>query len=370
MPTGALRMAALAQWTALGSDAIRRGVAWWLGELRALLPWRVAGRAERAPAILEVSPDRATLVLAKRGSAQVQELPLRGVDPAEARRRVQSALRARGIGDAVIIRLDPSLLLRSGVTLPLAAERSLRPILQNQLERLVPLPAAEVFFEYRVLSRSPAAKTLNVELVTATRTSIDEAVALATSAGLVPSLAIASGGAAGNEAALVLWRASRQEESLRERRLKRGLELAAALLLVIAYGAYVYRLDERRDELQTEVAQATKQAAIARAQVQQQTATQSALALLERRRKEPSPLALLNELTALIPSSAWISQLTLQKRNIEIIGYSPRVSDFVPRINNSDSFWNLKFRSPIALSPDGKGERFDISFDVYVEDTP
>ena len=157
----------------------------------------------------------------------------------------------------------------------------------------------------------------------------------------------------------------------RQRRFKNRMIFAyVALLLIIAYGAYVYRLDERRDELQAEVAQATKQAAVARAQVQQQTATQSALALLERLRKEPSPLALLNELTALIPSSAWISQLTLQKRNIEIIGYSPRVSDFMPRINNSDSFWNLKFRSPIALSPDGKGERFDISFDVYVEDTP
>src|SRR4051812_264199 len=117
-------MAALDQWTALGSDAIRRGVAWWLGALRALSPWRLAGRAERAPAILEVSPDRATLVLAKRGSAQADELPLRGVDPAEARRRVQSILRARRIGDAVIIRLDQSLLLRSSVTLPLAAERS------------------------------------------------------------------------------------------------------------------------------------------------------------------------------------------------------------------------------------------------------
>ena len=370
MPTGALRMAALDQWTALGSDAIRRGVSWWLGELRALSPWRVAGRVERAPAILEVSPDRATLVLAKRGSGQTEELPLRGVDPLEARGCIQSIMQGRRIGDAVIIRLDQSLLLRSNVTLPLAAERSLRPILQNQLERLVPLPAAEVCFEYRVVSRSPAAKTLNVELVTATRASIDDAVALAKSVGLAPRLAIAAGGGAGSDAAMVLWQASRQEESPRQRRLKRGLELAAALLLILAYGAYVYRLDERRDELQAEVAQAAKEAAAARAQVQQQTATQSALALLERRRKEPSPLALLNELTALIPSSAWISQLSLQKRNIEIIGYSSRVSDFVPRINNSDSFWNLKFRSPIALSPDGKGERFDISFDVYVEDTP
>jgi general secretion pathway protein L len=363
-------MAALDQWTALGSDTIRRGISWWLAELRALSPWRLVGHAERAPAILEVSPDRASLVLTKRGSTRADELPLRGVDLLEAHRRVQSTLREQRIGDAVTIRLDQSLLLRSSVTLPLAAERSLRPILQNQLERLVPLPAAEVCFEYRVVSRSPAAKTLNVELVTATRASIDEAIALAKSVGLVPRLAIAPG-AAGSDPALVLWRASRQaEESPRQRRLKRGLEIAAALLLIAAYGAYVYRLDERRDELQAEVAQAAKEAAVARVQAQQQTATQSALALLDRRRKEPSPLAMLNELTALIPSSTWISQFSLQKRNIEIIGYSSRVSDFVPRINNSDSFWNLQFRSPIALSPDGKGERFDISFDVYVEDTP
>jgi len=158
--------------------------------------------------------------------------------------------------------------------------------------------------------------------------------------------------------------------SPRRRRLNRGLEVAAALLLILAYGTYVYRLDQRQEELATEVARVAKKAAAARTLVQQQTATESALVLLERRRKEPSPLALLNELTGLIPNSAWVSQLTLQKRNIEIIGYARRVSDFVPRINNSDSFWNVKFRSPIALSPDGRGERFNISFDVYVEDMP
>lgn len=363
-------MAVLDQLTARGSDTIRGAVSWWLTELRGLLQWRLAGHAERAPAILEVSPRRATLVLAKRGSTPADELPLGGVDPQEARNLVQAAMRGRRIGDAVIIRLDQSVLLRSVVTLPLAAEHSLRQILQNQLERLVPLPAAEICFEYRVLSRSPAAKTLNVELVTARRASIDDAVALAKSVGLVPRLAIAAGGAAG-DGALVLWRASREgDASPRRRRLKRGLEVATALLLIVAYGTYVYRLDQRQDELEAEIAQVAKKAAGARTLVQQQTATESALVLLERRRKEPSPLALLSELTGLIPNSAWVSQLTLQKRNIEIIGYARRVSDFVPRINNSDSFWNVKFRSPIALSPDGKGERFNISFDVYVEDTP
>ena len=362
-------MLALNQLTALGNDTIRRAAAWWVAELRGMLPWHLAGRAEHAPAILDVAPHGATLVLAKRGSAPAAELPLGGLASHEARSRVQSAMRARRLGDTVVIRLDESGLLRSIVTLPLAAEHSLRPILQNQLERLVPLPPADICFEYRVLSRSPAAKTLKVELVTARRASIDDAVALAKSVGLVPHLAIAGSGTLGRDGVVVLWQASRQtNEASWQRRLNRVLDAAIVLLLITAYGAYVYRLDERRDELEAEVAALSKEAARARTLVQQHTATESALALLERRRNEPSPLALLGELTVLIPSSAWVSQLTLQKRNIEIIGYSRRVSDFVPRINNSDSFWNVKFRSPIALSPDGKGERFDISFDIWVED--
>jgi general secretion pathway protein L len=362
-------MAGLAQMTALGGDTVRRAVSWWLGEMRAMLPWHLASRAERAPAILDVSPHGAVLVLAKRGSAPTAELPLRGVDPPEARNRVQAALRARRLGESVVIRLHDSVLLRSSVTLPLAAERSLRPILQNQLERLVPLPPAEICFEYHVLDRSPETKTLKVELVTARRATIDDAAALARSVGLVPRIAIAGGGPAGVGGVSVLWQASREaNEPAPVRRLKRGLEIAIALLLVVAYATYVYRLDERREELETEVAKLAKAAAVARTLVQQQTATQSALVLLDNRRKEPSPLALLNELTVLLPSSTWVSQLTLQKKNIEIIGYSRRIGDLVPRINNSDSFWNVKFRSPIALSPDGKGERFDISFDVYVED--
>lgn len=364
-------MAALAQLTAFGSSAIRRAVAWWLAQLRDMIPRQLVERPEHAPAILDVSPHGITLMLAKRGAGPAVEVPLTGVEPEDLPPRVQAAMRARRLGDTVVIRLHEAALLRTIVTLPLAAEHSLRLILQNQLERLVPLPPAEICFEYRVLSRLPLTKTLKVELVTAKRASIDDTVKLAKSVGLVPRVAIAGGGTTGRDPVLVLWHAGREtNQTLWQKRLKRLLDVAIVLLLIVAYGAYLYRLDERREELQREVAKLTKEAARARTLVQQHTATDNALTLLERRRKEPQPLALLNELSALIPSSTWVSQLTLQKRNIEIVGYSRRVSDLIPRINNSDSFWNVKFRSPIALSPDGKGERFDISFDVWVEDMP
>ena len=93
-------MAALAQITALGGDTARRSVSWWLAELRAMLPGQLAGRAERAPAILDVSPHGAVLVLARRGSAPAAELPLGGIDPQEARTRVRAALRSAGLASA------------------------------------------------------------------------------------------------------------------------------------------------------------------------------------------------------------------------------------------------------------------------------
>ncbi|MGE5269918.1 MAG: PilN domain-containing protein [Thiohalocapsa sp.] len=346
------------------ADALRRAVAWWLAELRALLPGRLGEYGGGRPAILEFSANGAALELPNRSAEAADRLPLDGLDSPEARDRVQSALRARRTGDDVVVRLDPSLLLRSSVTLPLAAERSLRQIVEHQLDRLVPLPPEAVYFECRVRSRSPAAKTLNVELACVTRASIEEAVALATSLGLVPRLAVAAGDGAAVEPPMVLWRAAGAEQSRRSRRLKRGLELAAALLIVIAYGTSVYRLDEAQDELEAEVAQATKAATAVREQVRQQTEAQNALALLHARLKEPSPLALLDQLTTAIPDSAWVAQLTLLKGNIEIIGYSANVTDLVLGIDKSDAFKNVGFRSPTTLSPDGKGQRFDLSFEA------
>ncbi|MBZ5522559.1 MAG: PilN domain-containing protein, partial [Acidobacteriia bacterium] len=295
---------------------------------------------------------------------------LTGIDPQEAAMRVRAAMQRRS-SNAVIIRLDPSLLLQTSVTLPLTAERSLRQILEFQLERLIPLPANEVYFEYRITARQPTAKTLTVELIVATRASIDNAVALARSVGLNPRLTIAPSGTAGSDTPIILWTVDRATaESPRLRRLKRGLEVAAIVLALFAYGAYVYRLDELRDELRDEVALATKRSVAARDLVRQHAQAEDALALLARRQKEPSPLLLLNELTKLVPETMWVSQLSVRKRNVEIIGYSPRVADLVSRVDDSDMFYNLKFRSPITLSPDGKGERFDVSFDIWVEETP
>jgi hypothetical protein len=60
----------------------------------------------------------------------------------------------------------------------------------------------------------------------------------------------------------------------------------------------------------------------------------------------------------------------LRGHNVELIGFSPRATDLISRVEGSTPFEKPQFRSPITLAPDGKGERFDLSFEVKSERLP
>jgi general secretion pathway protein L len=363
MPT----LAAL--WAAIG-DAIRHGIAWWLDELSALIPRRFTNRPENAAVVLELAMREAELVLAAHGNAPAARITLGGPDPQQDRQRVQAAFRHRHVR-RVVVRLDPSLVLDASVTLPLAAERSLRKILLHQLDRLVPLPADAVEFQHVITDRSTANKTIGVRLVVAARASIDRAVALLRSVGLNPSVVIAPSGLAGDDATVTLWRANQEQMSAPAVRwLLHGLIAVSVVLFASAYVTYVFRLNDYRDQLQQDVAAATKASTAARTLIAQTEQTEGALAILLQRQREMDPLMLLDLLTKLVPDDAWISQLSVRGRNVELIGYAPNVSNVISRIEGHDIFYDPKFRSPITMSPDGKGERFDVSFDVWIDDKP
>jgi general secretion pathway protein L len=363
-------MQAFAELRATVGGAIQQAVTWWLDELAALIPRRFTNRPESASAILDLSAREATLALAARGAAPAVRIPLGGADPLQDRIHVQAAIRQRP-ARTVVVRLDRSLVLEASVTLPLAAERSLRKILLHQLDRLVPLPSDAVEFQYLVTERSPANKTIVVRLIVATRASIERAVTVLQTVGLKAGMVIAPSGVAGDDAMVTLWRANQERmASPAMRWLRHGLEAAAVVLFIAAYGTYVVRLNAYRDQLQEDVAIATRASAAARTLIAQSAQTESALTLLQRRQREMNPLLLLDELTKLVPETTWVSQLSIRGRNVELIGYGPRVGDLITRIQDHEIFYDPKFRSPITMSPDGKGERFDVSFDIWIEDKP
>ena len=159
----------------------------------------------------------------------------------------------------------------------------------------------------------------------------------------------------------VLWRPTQR---VRRSLSCRMLEAAAAGLLLLAYGIHLERLGSIRDDLMARI-EATQQSATA---VQRLAARvnsiEAAATFLDSRRAAISPLQVLDETTKLVPSNSWASNFTLKDGVVEVSGYSARATDLIAPIENSSLFESPRFRAPISLFPDGKGERFDLEFHI------
>jgi general secretion pathway protein L len=319
---------------------IRRGISWWLGELAELLPRRLigflGGQIERT-ARVEPGPNGALLWSS---------------EPAR-----RSAIRDAG---AVAIGLDRALIFESVVELPLAAEGSLQQILQHQIDRLVPLDAAETVFRYRLEPRAADAKTLTVRVTIAKRATIERALALAREAGLDPRRVVVDAQQEGGLSAL--WQADGVAGG--QRAWRRRLEIAALVLAAAGYALYVHRLDRVRDGLEARLAAATPTSTAVRALANEAERIDAAAAFFERRRQETNALGVVDLLTRMVPLDSWLTRLSIHGRQVEIAGYSPHASDLVARVEASPVFRNPQFRSPITLAPDGRSERFDLTFEV------
>lgn len=206
---------------------------------------------------------------------------------------------------------------------------------------------------------------MTVHLAVVTGAALDRALAVARDVGLAPLRVVAAAGAA----PLVLWRADRADAAPAwRRRLLRGLEIAILAGAVAAYGLYVHRLDTLRAGLGDDLAAATRLAGATRDLGRQVTRSQEAVALLDAKAARATPLRVLDELTAAIPPPAWVAELRLRGDTLEIIGTAPRATDLIARLEASPLFLQPRFRAPITLAPDGKGERFDLTATIRPPD--
>jgi hypothetical protein len=366
MPQNTMTDALLSRPTAAAGQLLHRAVAWWLTELHgmvppalAALPGRLFGRDGQDSAILQLNGASAVLRLRQPGRAAPVMIVLD-----DAHDRITALLRRHRLPAAVTVALDPQQLFVATIDLPRAAARALDAVMRHQVERMVPLPAEQICFAYRPLPRPANAAALKIAVVVAKRSAVDQALALTRGVGLHARRVVAEIAEAG-PAPLVLCRPDRALAGTPARtRLFRALEAAALALVIAAYGVHVLRLEQVRADLSDAVAQARQTAAATRALGQRVALSTDALAFLRERRQEPQPL---DSLSALLPLDAWVSELTLRGRTVEIVGQAAHASSLIGLIEGSSAFARAQFRSPITLLPDGHAERFDLTFDVKPE---
>ncbi len=157
----------------------------------------------------------------------------------------------------------------------------------------MPLNPATLRFGWRVTERLPARNVIKVRIAIAKQATLERATSLAARIGLTPRTI-----SGGESESFVLWQAhAGGHVGSGQKRLRRSLEAAAALLAIAAYAMHVEQLDSRRAALREAVAEARQQAAAVQVLGRQAEQASKSLSFFEEKRSAPTPLAVLDALT-------------------------------------------------------------------------
>lgn len=342
---------------------LRTWLAWWLRELRGLVPARLAEAlaGERDLLVIDIEPTR--LIVRQRAGAQLTALADVAFPEGGTPARPPALTRALTHGHpAAIVRLAPTVAVRKLVPLPDGAAADLRAVLEHQLERHTPIDPEQLYFDHAVHGHDTTQKRLSVELVMVLRPTVDAVDRLVRSWGLVPrAIGLIEPGT---------WRTrfnfAPREAAAIARTTRRRLALAglAASLLVIAAYASLRHAQRHADALEVMVAEARGQAQAAsrlRAEIARRIEQRD---FLVTKRLEASRLQVMTDLARTLGDDTWLTDLQLSGAKLRVGGYAQAASSLIPLLQQQPGFANPRFESPVTRATTGTGERFDLSVEL------
>lgn len=281
----------------------------------------------------------------------------------DAPQRLRALAAQTGRRDAVLS-LPSGDVLRPSVRLPRASAQTLRRALTYEIERLSPIAPDAVYYDFAVTGRDPASNTVDVELRIIRRDIVDVAVALCHAAGLsVSAIRFEDDARTADRRAFPVDRAGFLRAAARHRGPTLLLGAAAVLLLAILLALYL-RGAAVADDLNDQVsAEGMRAAEVERLRHRiDRTATQ--FAFLEKQRRAPSFVEILNDVTRTLPDGTWITEFDLTASRIRIEGYSHAASDLIAVFDRSGRFTNAQFAAPVTQGGSAGVERFDLTFEL------
>jgi general secretion pathway protein L len=147
-----------------------------------------------------------------------------------------------------------------------------------------------------------------------------------------------------------------------------GFAAAGIVLLLLSFAtlAHAYaRFHDAFQQLASEIAQKQKSALEVRRQLDNQAKDIAALAIVDKQKAQAGPVVLIwEELTRLLPDSAWITDLSFSRDGLTFSGSSVAAASLIPILDASSLFQDATFVSPVVKMPGEKRERFAIRLKV------
>lgn len=328
---------------------------WWAEQLGDLVPWRRAAAPARRQAMLYVRPDR--WFLRPVADAPAAPLDTHLNDGALADQMLQLADGAPLSRLTVLLPREHVIMRR--VELPQMSEAHLRQAVELQIDRLSPFKADAVRTAIRVAGFDQEKGVANVDVAILPLLRVRPIEQRLRAIGLAAA-EVDVEGEDGRGLGFDLTEPPSVEDVRRSRTRNLGLALAAAVVWVAAIYAWgesgrgeIARWEGRVAALKP---QAERSAAL-RQQIE------GAIAPIARANAH-DPAAVLNvllELTRILPDNARVLDLKLEGDAVALSGLAASAAELIGLLENSKSFKEVKFSSPVVRKSETGVERFEIA---------
>jgi general secretion pathway protein L len=344
------------QWRASPLPAF---LAWWGGELRALLPvrWRSWFADGADWYLLQVDGD--SWSLRRRGHAESLAQWNEAVEVTPAR-AFATALQQVDREDLRVALLLPAVqVLRRSLSLPLAARDNLHQVVGFEMDRQTPFGVAQVYYAVRELQATAPAGRCQVELVAAARAGVDPLLARLRAQGIAVDavdVAVADDRLGVN----LLPPEQRPRRVHPRRRLNLILAAGVVLLLLLVGLEWRHNREAALAAMQAEVAAMRGDAAQVASLRQQLQDNAGAAGFLAQRKKDTvGMLELLRDATARLPQGTWLERFSVDNTGqIGMQGQSQQAAKLLDALKDSSVITDAGFQGSIQPDASTGKERF------------
>jgi general secretion pathway protein L len=253
----------------------------------------------------------------------------------------------------------PGLSVSNRMVLPAESPDILRAIVRNKVESIAPWPLSQSIFGLSIspIEGDPAHVTADVAVVS--RTLLEDLAAALAAAGA--SVKAARVRLETGESLPVDFGAEEKvrDAHQRARQFASGLAVIAALIAV--YGLFLAW------QASAEISRDREQAAALMESLRNADAAKGATPLLgaanslhDRRRDRPPAIAVLNELSAILPRNVWLESVALDDAGVELKGQGSDIPALIAVLEGSSSFKDVNFAAATQLNEELQSNAFSI----------
>ncbi|WP_336489836.1 PilN domain-containing protein [Methylobacterium nigriterrae] len=259
-------------------------------------------------------------------------------------------------GHALELRLPVGHFYHRTVNLPNAGRDYLRPILDHSLERLTPWRRDDVLYGFEAEAQ-PTGGTIAVQFMATSASRLAPILAQVEAAGLVPTGLGSAGDPLDRPLRIDLYKGRAASAPVRLRRhVVQAVLVLLFTLALTASGSFWFVSVAEED---AQVVEARLAVLNLRIRQERKVVPDRTQALIEARRHEQSPSALIDRLSAALPDHTVLRELEIAPDRVRLAGHSSDASALVGLLEAEAGLSGVRFGAPVTRDA-GRRDVFEI----------